>query len=277
MPYAAPRTLDDALTLLARNKEARVLAGGHTLLVEPERSRLGDRLLVDLRHVPDLTGITINAQGVTIGAMTTLGDIAANPTIRQSYAVLAELIEGTGDPQLRNQATIGGSLAHPGSEFRAVAVILAATVAISGTKKSRQVDADDLLAGTSEPGAGDVITAITLPPRLPRTGLALAVQRNSADRSPIAGAAVGVVVDDAGSVTKSRVVAVGVGERPVRLRKVERQLAGTSGEAALAAAAAAGDEVPGHADLFASADYRNHLTRVLAGRALSQALQRAGG
>src|SRR3954454_267846 len=99
--YAAPTTLDDALWLLANTPDARVLAGGHGLLVEPGRSQIANSLLVDLRKVPGLTGIQADASGgVKIGAMTTLSAIAADAGLRKTYSTLAFAADATGDPQM---------------------------------------------------------------------------------------------------------------------------------------------------------------------------------
>jgi carbon-monoxide dehydrogenase medium subunit len=278
MPYAAPRSLDEAVTLLTKNQGARVLAGGHTLLLEPSRSQMRDALLVDLRLVPGLAGISAADGGLRIGAMTTLSDLAADPRVRKSYGVLAEIAAHTGDVQSQNRATLGGNLANPDpdNEFPAIAVLLAATIEVAG-KKARTVDADDFLSGRAALAAGEIITALNLPARLPRTGVAYIAHRNPATRTPICGVGVGVALGEGGTVTSSRVVLVGAADRPTRLSNVEKQLTKASVADAGRAAARAGDGATMRTDLFASADYRKHLTGVLTERALNQALERAGG
>ena len=278
MPYAAPTRLEDAISLLSTTPGARVLAGGHQLLVEPSRSRLGNALLVDLRRIRDLAGVTAADGGVRIGAMTTLADIAANDTIRRSYSVLAAVAGATGDAQLRNRATIGGSLAisEPDNEYPAIAVLLSATVEIRG-KKTRSVHADDFFSGNGSPEGGEIITALTLPDRIPRTGFAFVAHRNPATRTPLCGAGVGVALDEAGGVTAARVVLVGAAERPVRQRAVEKLLVKNASADEIRSAAAAAEGVAMRNDLFASADYRRHLTGVLTERALKQAVALAGG
>ena len=278
MPYAAPRSLDEAVALLAKNQGARVLAGGHTLLLEPSRSQLRGALLVDLRLVPNLAGISDADGGLRIGAMTTLAEIIADARVRSSYGVLGEIAAHTGDVQSQNRATLGGNLASTDAdnEFPAVAVLLAATIEMTG-KKVRTVDADDFLSGKSALAAGEIITAINLPARLARTGVAYIAHRNPATRTPICGVGVGLALGDDGTVSSSRVVLVGAADRPTRLSNVEKQLTRASVGDARRAAAAAGDGAAMRTDLFASADYRKHLTGVLTERALNQALERAGG
>jgi carbon-monoxide dehydrogenase medium subunit len=278
MPYTAPRSLDEAVTLLATNQGARVLAGGHTLLLEPSRSQMRDALLVDLRLVPGLAGISDADGGLRIGAMTTLSDIAADSRVRNSYGVLADVAAHTGDVQSRNRATLGGNLAgtEADNEFPAILVLLAATIDIAG-KKARTVDADDFLAGKAALAAGEIITAVTLPARLPRTGISYMAHRNPATRTPICGVGVGVALGEDKTVTSSRVVLVGAADRPTRLANVEKQLTKASVADVRGAAKVAGDGATMRSDLFAAADYRKHLTGVLTERALNQALERAGG
>ena len=278
MPYAAPRSLDEAVALLAKNQGARVLAGGHTLLLEPSRSQMRGALLVDLRLVPNLAGISDANGGLRIGAMTTLAEIIADARVRASYDVLGEIATHSGDVQSQNRATLGGNLASTDAdnEFPAIAVLLAATIEMTG-KKVRTVDADDFLSGKSALAAGEIITAINLPARLARTGVAYIAHRNPATRTPICGVGVGLALGDDGTVSSSRVVLVGAADRPTRLSNVEKQLTRASVGDARRAAAAAGDGAAMRTDLFASADYRKHLTGVLTERALNQALERAGG
>jgi carbon-monoxide dehydrogenase medium subunit len=278
MPYAAPRSLDEAVALLAKNQGARVLAGGHTLLLEPSRSQMRDVLLVDLRLVPNLAGISDANGGLRIGAMTTLAEIVADARVRSSFDVLGGIAAHAGDVQSQNRATLGGNLASTDAdnEFPAIAVLLAATIEMTG-KKARTVDADDFLSGKSALAGGEIITAINLPARLARTGVAYIAHRNPATRTPICGVGVGLALGDDGTVSSSRVVLVGAADRPTRLSNVEKQLTRATVGDARRAAAGAGDGAAMRTDLFASADYRKHLTGVLTERALNQALERAGG
>jgi carbon-monoxide dehydrogenase medium subunit len=237
-----------------------------------------DALLVDLRLVPGLAGIADADGGLRIGAMTTLSDIAADSRVRNSYGVLADVAAHTGDVQSRNRATLGGNLAgtEADNEFPAILVLLAATIEMTG-KKARTVDADDFLSGKAALGAGEIITAVNLPARLPRTGISYMAHRNPATRTPICGVGVGVALGEDKTVTSSRVVLVGAADRPTRLANVEKQLTKATVADARGAAKVAGEGATMRSDLFAAADYRKHLTGVLTERALNQALERAGG
>ena len=198
--------------------------------------------------------------------------------MRNSYGVLADVAAHTGDVQAQNRATLGGNLAgiDADNEFPAILVLLAAPIEITG-RKARTVDADDFLSGKAALAGGEIITAINLPARLPRTGISYIAHRNPATRTPICGVGVGVALGEDKAVTSSRVVLVGAADRPTRLSNVEKQLSKASVADARRAAAGAGDGATMRTDLFASADYRKHLTGVLTERALNQALERAGG
>jgi len=279
--YAAPGSLDEAVALLAKNSDARVLAGGHGLLVEPGRSRVANSLLVDLRKVPGLAGIEADKSGgVKIGAMTTLAAIAADAGLLKTYPALALAAEMTGDPQMRNRATLGGSIASsdPEADLPAIALALDAAIQVTGPKGARSVKADDLFGGKASLAAGDVITAVVLPAPAARTGTAYEVVRNPSTLGPICGVVATVTVGADGTVTASRVALAGAAERPTRLAGAEKAATGKKGgeAAAAAAGAAAGDGTTIRGDLFASADYRKHLTRVLTERAIKQAFDRAG-
>ena len=278
--YTAPKSLDEAVSLLAKNPDARVLAGGHALLVEPGRSRVAKSLLVDLRKVPGLAGIDHDASGgVKIGAMTTLSAIAADAGLRKTYPALAEAADATGDPQLRNRATLGGSIvtSDPEADFPALALALGATIQVTGPKGARSVSADDFFGGKAPLAAGDVVTAVVLPAPAARTGTAYEAVRNPSTLGPICGVVATVTLGADGAVSASRVALAGAAERPTRLAGAEKAATGKkAGDAAAAAGAAAGDGTTMRGDLFASADYRKHLTRVLTERAVKQALDRAG-
>ncbi len=278
--YTAPKSLDEAVSLLAKNPDARVLAGGHGLLVEPGRSQVAKSLLVDLRRVPGLAGIDRDASGgVKIGAMTTLSAIAADAGLRKAYPALAQAAETTGDPQLRNRATIGGSLASsdPEADLPALALALGATIQVTGSKGARTVSADDFFGGKAPLAAGDVITGVVLPAPAAKTGTAYEVVRNPSTLGPICGVVATVTLGADGAVSATRIALAGAAARATRLAGAEKAATGKkAGDAAAAAGAAAGDGTTLRGDLFASADYRKHLTRVLTERAVKQALDRAG-
>jgi aerobic carbon-monoxide dehydrogenase medium subunit len=283
--YSAPLSLNEAVALLAANPGARVLAGGNTLLVEPNRTRIRDSLLVDLRKIPGLTAIEGHADGsLTIGAMTTLAAMAASDAIRTGYPILAETADTTVDAQTRNRATLGGSLAGWESDADLPAVVLAldAAVEVTGSNGSRTMSVKELFAEGRTPGAGrqarglqsgEVLTAVILPPAAPRTGAAYEKLLHPATRGAICGVAGRVTIETDGAA-QLRVAVTGATDRPSRLDGVEKALKGTPITDAAIEAAAQSAAAPGRLldDHFASAEYRLHLMRVLTARAIRRAL-----
>jgi carbon-monoxide dehydrogenase medium subunit len=278
--YAAPRSLDEAISLLTKNANARALAGGHRLLVEPERSRLPGHLLVDLGKIPGLAGIMPDGGGLNIGSMTTLAALASDDGVRKSYPALAEAARVTEDAQQRNRATLGGSLAlaDPEADLPAPVLALEARINIAGARGSRTLAADELITAAYRTALapGEVIESIALPRLGERTGSAYERFKHPATLRAICGVAASVTLSDAGAITAARVALTGAADRPARLRQVEQALEGRQpADALIAAAQLAGSGLTFRADHFASAEYRRHLARVITERALRRAIERA--
>lgn len=280
--YAAPQTLSEAIALLTQNSGARVLAGGHRLLVEPERSRLPGSLLVDLGKVDGLASIAAQSDGaIEVGAMTTLTALAANDAVRKTRPALAEAARITEDAQIRNRATLGGNLAgaDPEADVAAPVIALDAKVQITGSNGVRTIAAEDLITAPFQNslGAGDIITGLSFPAIADNSGSAYERIKHPATLRAICGVAASVTLTAEGAVKSCRLAVTGATDHPARLHAVENALLGKRpGKDALATAiAAAGEGLTFRGDHFASAEYRRHLTRVLAGRALQRAVDRA--
>ena len=280
--YAAPQNLSEAVTLLAQNPGARVLAGGHRLLVEPQRSQLAGSLLVDLRKIAGLSGIQAQPDGgLQIGAMTTLAEIAGSQSVRNSAAALGEAARATEDAQIRNRATLGGSLAlaDPEAEVAAPLIALAAQLQIAGPQGSRSMAAEDLITGPFQTALrdGEVITGFTVPAAADQSGTAYERFKHPATLRAICGVAVSVMLSAGGAISACRVAVSGATDQPARLLAVENALVNKkpTAEALSSAAASIGEGLTFRGDHFASAEYRRHLTRVLTGRALRRAADRA--
>ena len=282
--YAAPRTLDDAVALLARTPGGRVLAGGHRLLVEPMRSRLAPALLVDLGKIASLTGIERRGDGtLKIGAMTTLAAVAANDAIRSVWPVLSDAARAGADAQTRNRATIGGSLAaaDPETDLPPVLLALDASIEVTGSSGSRTVSVKDLYpdAGRTSLRAGEVITTVAIPARGDRAGAAYERFEHPATLGAICGVAAFVSIGQNGAVGDARVAIAGAVNRTVLVAAAGKAITGQQPTAdlldrAAAATAEAGTFVGDH---VASAEYRRHLARVLTVRALKRAIEDATG
>jgi carbon-monoxide dehydrogenase medium subunit len=277
--YAAPMRLNEVVTLLADNPGSRILAGGQNLLVEPNRSHIAGSLLVDLRRVAGLSGIQAADGGLRIGAMTTIGTIAASELVRKVCPVLAEAAELVGDAQVRNRATLGGAIAEadPAGDLIPVLLVLSADFDIAGPGQSRSVQADGFLTGPNGTtlSAAEVITAVTIPAPAPSTGAAYEKMKDPATLYALCGVAANITLSAKGLVTQCRVAVTGSTEHPVRLPEVEAAVTGSQpSDSSLANAASRIDGPAYRGNFYASSEYRAHLTRILTGRALRRAAAR---
>jgi aerobic carbon-monoxide dehydrogenase medium subunit len=279
--YAAPGKLEEIVGLLASNPGSHLLAGGQSLLVEPRRSQIAGSLLVDLRKVAGLSGIQSGVGGgLRIGAMMTLGAIAASDLVRKACSVLADAAALVGDAQVRNRATIGGALAEadPGSDLAPVLLVLGSVFDITGPGGSRSVEAAQFFTGPGRTAlsAAEVITGITIPSAPPSTGAAYEKMKDPATLYALCGVAASVTLSAQGLVAQCRVAATGSTEYPVRLQAIERALTGARPDQGALSAAAnrAAEHGVFRGTFYASSEYRAHLTQVLTERALKRALAR---
>jgi carbon-monoxide dehydrogenase medium subunit len=282
--YQAPTSLDEALSLLSQSGgEAKLLAGGHSLLPLLKLRMTETRSLIDLGRIPGLDYVRREGDQVAIGAMTTHAAIERSAELRQLVPLLPEAARVIGDLQVRNRGTIGGSLAHadPAGDFPAVVLALDAELKVRGSKGERAIKATDffvdLLTTALEPD--EILLEIRVPLLPARTGTSYQKFPQPASRYAICGAAAVVTLSEDDSVSRVRLGMTGVGPKAYRATAVEEAVVGQKATAeAIAQAAqhaAAGIEPLG--DLHASTEYRAHLARVFARRALTQAAERARG
>jgi len=284
--YARAGSLGEALALLAEAPgDTKLLAGGQSLVPMLNMRLVRPAVLVDVNGVRELTGIAPTAGGgLRIGALTRHAELAAAPAVTEHAPLLAEAARHVGHAAIRNQGTLGGSLAHadPAAELPAALLALDARVQIRGPRGAREVAADaffrGLLATALEPD--EILTAIDVPAQPPGWGF-VEIARRPGDFA-LAGVAAVVRVGhpltlpSPGGEREVRVVGFGVGDRPVRLGSAERLLASAplDGESAARAGAAAGLDCDPPSDVHGSAEYRRHLATVLTERALLQARAR---
>jgi carbon-monoxide dehydrogenase medium subunit len=270
--YVAPASLDEALAALRDGGEdAKVLAGGHSLLPLMKLRLAAPSLLVDLRLVPGLSGIVRENGTVRIGAMTRHVDVADG-----GLGLASQAASTIADPQVRNRGTLGGSLAHgdPASDMPAVLLAAEGSVTIRGQSGQREVAAADLFQDylTTAVGDGEVLTEIRLPAM---DGWGHGYQKFNRRQEDWAMVAVCAYVKKAadGSCEDVRIGLTHMASTPLRATAAESALRGGALDAAAIAAAAEqaaeGTEPP--ADLNATADYKRHLARVLCRRALEAA------
>jgi carbon-monoxide dehydrogenase medium subunit len=273
--YVAPESLDEAMVALRDGGEdAKILAGGHSLIPLMKLRLASPSLLVDLRRVPGLVGIGRENGSWRIGAMTTHTAVA-----RGGLGLASSVAATIADPQVRNRGTLGGSLAHgdPASDQPAIMLIAEATMTVRGADGQRAVPAAEFFRDylTTAVGAGEVLTEIRVP-ALEGYGYGYRkFNRRQEDWAMVAASALVRRAAD-GSCEDVRVGLTHMASTPLRATAVEAALRGRPLDAATIAAAAehAGEGTEPPADLNASEDYKRHLARVLTRRALEDA---AGG
>ena len=280
--YHAPRTLDEALGILRRyDGEAKVLAGGQSLmpLLNFRLSRPG--ALVDLNGVAELFGIREVDGQLRFGAMTRQRAIEFSPIVAQRLPLLLEATKLVGHLPIRSRGTIGGSIAHadPSAEYPAVLTALDGEVIVRGSKGERTVKSSELFQTylTTSLAPDEILTEVRLPAMDARAGWAFEeFSRRHGDFAIVGIAA--VIAGDRARCTMARLATAGAGPIPVRLRAAEEILERDGlGDAAIEAAARrAAELVNPDSDLHASADYRRNLTRVLTERAVRRAITRLG-
>jgi aerobic carbon-monoxide dehydrogenase medium subunit len=275
--YVRPGSLDEALTALAGGGEdAKVIAGGQSLLPLLRLRLAYPELLVDLADVDELRGVTDAGDALVIGAATTHYQLIADPLIAEHCGLLAQATRTVADPAIRHRGTLGGALAHadPAGDLPAVALALDATLIARGPGGERAIPAADFFTDylTTSLEPGEILTAI----RVPKLGPGWGYRYEKFHRTAQSWATVGVAAlarRANGSVAEARIGLTNMGSVPVRARAAEDAAAGIPAERdALRAAAdraADGTEPPG--DLHGAPDYRRHLARVLTGRALAAA------
>lgn len=273
--YVRPTSLGDAVAALAQaGEDAKLLAGGQSLLPVLRLRLAAPTVLVDLGGVPALRGIRVDGNDLVIGAMTTHAEIVGSDLVR-SEAPLVSVVEATvADPQVRHRGTLGGSLSHadPAGDLGAAAVALDATMVIEGPAGRRTVAARDFFV--------DIFTTVLSPDeilvevRFPRTP-GWTAHYEKFRRSHQAWALIGVaaaVRRDNGSIAEARVAFTHMGPTPVRATAVEAALAGAADLGTVkAAAAAAAEGTSPPSDASGSAEYRRHLAGVLTARAVAAA------
>jgi carbon-monoxide dehydrogenase medium subunit len=289
--YAHAGSLAEAVALLAAAPaDTKLLAGGQSLVPMLNMRLVRPAVLVDVNGLGELTGITPTAEGgLRIGALTRHVELTASPAVIERAPLLAEAARHVGHAAIRNQGTLGGSLAHadPAAELPAALLALDARVHVTGPRGAREIAADAFFLGllTTALGADEILTAIEVPAQPPGWGF-VEIARRPGDFA-LAGVAAVVRVGrpltlpspPRGEEGVMRLVGFGVGDRPLRLSSAERIGAGAQLDAATAAraGAAAGPDCDPPSDVHGSADYRRHLATVLTERALLQALARLAG
>ena len=274
--YVAPSTVEEALQALSQSDDAKVIAGGQSLLPVLRMRLNAPEMVIDLGRIESLRGIRDDEDALVIGAMTTHHDVRTSELVREHALLITKAVTEVADPQIRHRGTFGGALAHadPAGDLGAPALALEAEFVIAGSGGTRTVPADEFFVDlfTTAIGDGELLTEVRIPKR---TGWGAHYEKfvRVAHQWPIVaiGAAVKVDSTDAGAtISEARVGLTNMGSTPLRARGVEQALVGQSAtdEAVRAAVASVAEGTNPPSDLNGDADYRKHLATVLTRRAV---------
>lgn len=271
--YVKPSSIDDAVDALrSGGEDAKILAGGQSLLPVLRLRLAAPSVLIDLGGITELRGIREDGDRVVIGAMTAYHDIMRDDLVKEHVTLLAQAVETVADSQVRHLGTLGGSLAHadPAGDLGAVALALDAELVIAGSDGNRTVAAAEFFLDyfTTAIGSGEILTEIRFP-RYTGWGSHYEKFNRTAQAWSMVAIAAAIRVED-GTIAEARVGLTNMGTTPIRATGVEQALVGQTATADAVRAAAErvteGTAAPSDAD--AAADYREHLARVLTGRAV---------
>lgn len=278
--YHAPTSVGEAISLLSSHgDEAKLLAGGHSLLPMMKLRFAQPGVLIDINRIPELRGISIQGEVIRIGAMTSENELIDSKLLQEKLPLLCEAAKLIADPQVRNRGTIGGDIAHgdPGNDHPAIAMALDATFVLQGPVGERQVKAVDFFIGTymTALAEDEILTAILVPPFASGTGSAYQKLKRKTGDWATAGAAV-VLRMSGGLVTHASIGLTNVAPTALRAREAEAALIGKPVDAAsLEAASQAVRAICDPAeDLRGDAEYKTAMAGEMTKRAISAAAAR---
>jgi len=280
--YHSPKTVQEALGLMGTHgDDAKLVAGGHSLIPMMKLRLAQPKHLIDLRNVPGLSGVKEDGGNLVIGAMTTWYQLESNATVKAKCPVIGETASIVGDPAVRNLGTIGGSLAHadPAADMPATAIACNFEIVCEGAKGRRTVKVDDWFQGIMATALKDdeILVEIRVPVLAQGTRASYLKFPHPASRFAVVGVAAAISTDGSGVCSKASIGITGAGSKAVRAKGVEAALVGKnlSGAGAIEAAAQkAAEGVDVQADLQGSVEYKAHLCRVFAKRAIEAAVKR---
>jgi aerobic carbon-monoxide dehydrogenase medium subunit len=282
--YYAPRTLEEALSLLQQlGPEAKILSGGQSLIPMMKLRLASPPCLVDINRIPDLNYVSETDGSLRIGALARESDLETSASVRSRYPLLADTTVVIADPLVRNQATVCGNLAHgdPANDHPATMLALEATLVAVSVRGEREIPVASFFTGlfSTELQPDEILKEIRVPaPQGSSGGAYLKLERKVGDYAT-AGVAVQIKLDGAGACQKAGVGLTNVGFTPLKAVKVESFLKGRALDPDAikqASEIAAGESQPLD-DIRGSADYKRDVVRVLTARALKRALERAKG
>lgn len=282
--YFAPNSLEDALQLLNQHGyDAKVLAGGQSLIPTMNFRLAQPTVLVDLNNIRELCYIKLGKSDATnIGAMTRQRQVENHELIKSNAPLIYEAMPFIAHPQIRNRGTIGGSIAHadPASELPAIALVLQAKLKLVGLSGERWLDANDFFTGLFSTALQpeEILTEISIPAIPENTGYAFQeISRRHGDYAMV-GIAASITLDKQQKCKDAQIALFSVGDAPIKANQAEQLLVGESVSEKLLEEAAdviSSSDIDPPSDIHASAKYRRHLAKVLSKRVLESAFRRA--
>lgn len=279
--YVRAKTIDEALSLLSQNEDAKILAGGHSLIPAMKLRLAMPSMLVDIGRIKDLSYIREEGDQILIGAATTHYQIESSDLLKRICPLLPDCAGHIGDMQVRNKGTIGGSVAHadPAGDWPAAIIALDAELIATSKNGDRSIRADDFFVDlmTTALEAGEILREIRIRKSAPGTGQAYAKMAHPASGFAVVGVAANLSLSGDGNCEKASIGITGLSAKAFRPAGVESALKGAklNDETIAGASAHATDAIDVNGDLFASADYRKHLAEVYTRRAIAEALKSA--
>jgi carbon-monoxide dehydrogenase medium subunit len=282
--YVTPKTLEEALRLVERHgDEAKILAGGHSLLPLMKLRLAQPRFVIDIGRLRGMAYIRQENNHISIGALTTHAEIESSTLLQTKCPLLAETAAAIGDIQVRNRGTLGGSLAHadPAADYPAAVLALDVELIAASTAGARTIPVRefflDMLTTSLRPG--EILSQVRVPPLAPQTGTAYQKLHQPASGFAIVGVAARIRLGKGGKIEEAGVGVTGLGPKAFRATGVEKALLGKAASSKLFAEASryAAQGVEALSDLHASANYRHEMAVVYTRRALERAWARAQG
>ncbi len=280
--YHPAKTVDEALALLQQyGDDAKVLAGGHSLVPTMKLRLSQPEHLVDIGKIAELSYIREENEVVAVGAMTTYTQVAKSELLRTHFALLADAASVIGDQQVRNRGTLGGSLAHsdPAGDMPAIILALNAEIVAQSATGKRTIAVDDFFVDTFTTAleAGELLTEIRFAIPSAHTGTSYMKLENKASHYAVTGCAAVITVGGDGACSAARVTITGAGTKVTRARAVESALVGKKVDESVATEAAshAAEGLTLIEDIHGSQAYRSKMTVVMAQRAILKAIERA--
>ena len=276
--YEVAESVDHAIELLGQHgEEAKLLAGGHSLLPIMKLRLAAPAVLVDLGRLEDLKYVRDEGDHIAVGAMTRHTDVEHNQLLQEQCGLLAYTTSLVGDPQVRHRGTIGGSIAHgdAASDLPSALLALEGTFVVKGSGGERTVAAADFFEDYLQTALApdEVLTEIRVPKLGQNAGWSYKKFNRRAQDWAVVGAAA-VVERSNGSISSARIGLTNMGSTPVRATAAENALSGASADSVAEATSSADEGTSPASDIAASAEYRRHLARVLSRRAVEEALGR---